>query len=446
MPYLGPSPFAWLQFDENGGLLKGAGSDPVAALAEILGSAGVTDLVVLSHGWQNDLPDALSLYTRLWENTCVALLAQRRDPACFAVAGVLWPAKKFDAQYDGAEAMVVRQDAGGVRSVDDGTIIVQSVDDARFAEGLANLETLLGADDAAPVIAAARAAADRPDDDTALNFFTIAKAKLGYGGDEDSELKQDSLLFDGLKDGGADRLLSRYQVPFKVDLPYAQGTTVSLGEEVSKIFQGPRSAVLWALNKLTYYTMKKRAGTVGESLASTVLDKLAPPAPLHLHLVGHSFGGRLVSAAVNALTSPPNVTLASVTLLEAAYSHNGLTQGVGPFAGAVAKPKGPFTITHTHNDLACTIAYPLASRVAGDTISGFGDAGDAFGAMGANGPQGFSTGVVTCDPTALLLTPGVINTVLADTFILKTSESDAHNNVTNETCGKLVANALCTAW
>jgi hypothetical protein len=40
----------------------------------------------------------------------------------------------------------------------------------------------------------------------------------------------------------------------------------------------------------------------------------------------------------------------------------------GAFPDVVGKPTGPTCITHTHYDLACTLAYPLASRRVGRMI------------------------------------------------------------------------------
>ena len=158
------------------------------------------------------------------------------------------------------------------------------------------------------------------------------------------------------------------------------------------LFNGPRAAVARFLNLLTYYEMKNRAGNVGVGLADNVLSKLAPARKIQLHLVGHSFGARLVTAAANRLTLKGNLKFFSLTLLQGAYSHNGLakivTPGVaGAFPDVVGKPTGPIAITHTHNDIACTLVYALASRLSRDTTKGIGDAQDEFGAMGANGPQ-----------------------------------------------------------
>ena len=49
--------------------------------------------------------------------------------------------------------------------------------------------------------------------------------------------------------------------------------------------------------------------------------------------------------------------------------------------------KGPIIVTHTKNDKAVGVAYPLASRIAGDKTAAFGDENDKFGGLGRNGAQ-----------------------------------------------------------
>ena len=44
-------------------------------------------------------------------------------------------------------------------------------------------------------------------------------------------------------------------------------------------------------------------------------------------------------------------------------------------------------MTHTKNDKAVGVAYPLASRIAGDKTAAFGDENDKFGGLGRNGAQ-----------------------------------------------------------
>jgi hypothetical protein len=145
------------------------------------------------------------------------------------------------------------------------------------------------------------------------------------------------------------------------------------------------------LNYTTYYEMKTRAGTVGKNGVAPLIDKLAPQVQ-RIHLIGHSFGGRLVTAAA---ANSKNDKIKSMTLLQAAFSQNGFSKSEpGFFRGVVdnQRIKGPILITHTRNDRAVGFAYPLASRINGDKAMAFGDKDDAFGAMGRNGAQKMEDG------------------------------------------------------
>ena len=113
-----------------------------------------------------------------------------------------------------------------------------------------------------------------------------------------------------------------------------------------------------------------------------------------MHLVGHSFGARVVSAA--AASGAPGVLCHTLTLLQAAFSHYGFSEdwdgkkSGGVFLPAVAHPArvaGPVTITCTKNDRAVGIAYAIASRLAGQVASALGDENDTYGGMGRNGAQ-----------------------------------------------------------
>ena len=60
--------------------------------------------------------------------------------------------------------------------------------------------------------------------------------------------------------------------------------------------------------------------------------------------------------------------------------------------------------------------------------------------MGANGAQKLRAGASAADNGGQPFPPqrGKVNGFLADGYVVEAS-SDAHNNVTNPTCGKLVA-------
>jgi hypothetical protein len=115
---------------------------------------------------------------------------------------------------------------------------------------------------------------------------------------------------------------------------------------------------------------------------------------LKIHLIGHSFGGRLVTAAADGPANQPPVKPDSMTLLQAAFSHNGFADKFdetndGFFRKVVTDKKvsGPIVITCTENDNAVGRLYPLASLLAGQNASKIGDANDPYGGIGCNGAQ-----------------------------------------------------------
>ncbi len=260
----------------------------------------------------------------------------------------------------------------------------------------------------------------------------------------DSELARDTRPL-GAEDA-YDRLIGLAKPP-KLTAAPETGQALGLGSAVREAFAGPRAAVARFLNQLTYFEMKARAGRIGAALGGIVLPQIQMPAGIRLHLVGHSFGARLVTAATSAM--PPDLPLFSLVLLQGAFSHNAFATVVEPgrsgaFANVVGRPSGPIVVTHTHKDQACTLWYAIASRLSRDNAAALGDANDPFGAMGANGPQKLDAGVLAADNTGEPFNPvaGRVNRFRADGYIVATKEIDAHNNVTNETVGRLIAAVL----
>ena len=79
---------------------------------------------------------------------------------------------------------------------------------------------------------------------------------------------------------------------------------------------GIKAAARRVANLSTYYEMKQRAGTVGSTGVAQLLRRLRERKPdVRLHLVGHSFGGRLVTAAAHAL--PSRTPAVTISLLQA---------------------------------------------------------------------------------------------------------------------------------
>ena len=157
-----------------------------------------------------------------------------------------------------------------------------------------------------------------------------------------------------------------------------------------------------------------------------MIGKVRSKSPkIRLHLVGHSFGGRVVTAATDAVGGANKID--SLTLLQAAFSHNGLAtkfdgKSDGFFRKVVTgkKVRGPILVTCTKNDTAVGIAYPLASRLAGQDSAGLGDENDPYGGIGRNGavktPEAIKGSLLEANG-AYAFNAGTIYNLNADAFI-----------------------------
>jgi hypothetical protein len=356
----GGAPSLWLEFDERGEI----DASTATRLTSLLDKPDVADLVVMAHGWKNDRNDATKLYGTLWANARTNFPPGKAER--IVVAGALWPAKAFQTDFD--EAALAAAHAGNTLAAPGGAV-VNDLSEQGLEALLTEFTRFMGASGAA-TIAAARAAAKGLTAGASHALVREGAAAVAMDAKSpDTELARDAAPVAHAKvdPTNAQLLLANLAQPPLLKLSPAVGTVMGLGSAVQGLIAGSRAAVGRFLNQLTYYEMKKRSGIVGLSLADAVLAKLTPARPIRLHLVGHSFGGRLVTAAANQLVPAGKLELFSLTILQGAYSHNALAGQVKPglagaFPSVVGKPTGPIAITHTHNDLACTIAYALASE------------------------------------------------------------------------------------
>jgi pimeloyl-ACP methyl ester carboxylesterase len=157
------------------------------------------------------------------------------------------------------------------------------------------------------------------------------------------------------------------------------------------LLDGIEAGVRSIANFATYYQMKSRAGSVGRGGLGLVLARVRrKKRDLPLHLVGHSFGGPVVTAA--ASTDGTNSAGVTMTLLQAAFLHNG-------FAVKFHKPRwrlsdGPQqqegsrsgVVRHRKNDKAVGIAYPWLRGSRGTGI-GLGRRERSVRGIGRNGAQ-----------------------------------------------------------
>ncbi len=382
-------PYAEIEFDEKGKF----GATQVKAAIDTLRAPGLTDVLVLSHGWNNDIADARKWYGMYLDFLRKELDARNVpgiDARKLGVIAVFWPSKKF------ADNELVAGNANSVGS---------AVTRASVKKQLALLASAFPDKASKAKFAAAEKLLDKIETDVAAQrkFIDLLRTFWTTG-----KSGADALPATGAKKPG-DQVLKLLAPPV-LDLPKgkiggsggaatsiggAGGGVGAAGGQAANIFGSILGGVRNALNMTTYFTMKERAGTVGANGLAPVVQRIQKELPgLKLHLAGHSFGGRVVTACANALPKGAANRVQSLFLMQAAFSHYGMAQKYdgtsnGLFRSVIADKKvaGPIYITYTAKDKAVGLAYPLASRLGGQVASGLGDENDKYGGIGRNGAQ-----------------------------------------------------------
>ncbi|SEF34541.1 hypothetical protein SAMN05421837_107434 [Amycolatopsis pretoriensis] len=338
-------PAAEVEFDRTGELAGDRG----AAVRALAADPAVTDLVVLTHGWNDDHLVARLLFSALagsLRSVSGGLPGRRIAFAC-----VLWPSRKL-AEGGVAERLDLLRDL---------------VPEQRL--------TIAAAADLVPALTA-RA--------TARTAFAAALLSAAARGADDHE----------------DASTQLFTLP---------GGTVM-----------DRLGATNLLDFLAYYELKARAGAVGVRGLAPLLASFAGP---KIHLVGHGFGGRLMTAAANAAAS-----VGTLTLLQATLSHHAFT---GTFRRIVADGlvTGPIIVTHSAHDDVVGVPFTIASRIV-EAASGH------FGALGRTGAQGIAdAGELVPVGGTYHWKPGVPHNLRANRFVR------SHTDV----CGPEIAHALWSA-
>lgn len=379
---------------------------------------GITDLLVIAHGWNNDMREARGLYQRFFAE--VRAVLDRRDldglgglgGRTFAVLGVLWPSKRF------AEEERIPSGAASVGS---------PVSDEALQAQLDDLKGVFDAPDADVVLERAKRLIPVLEDSERAQreFADLLRSLVPQLNNEPDEDAVPTLF--ALPGEEVMRRLARPVLP-PGPAAAGMGGAAGGGAGIGQRFSGPRSAARNLANFTTYYQMKERAGIVGKHGVHGVLAQLRQVRPdLRLHLIGHSFGGRLVAAAALGPANQPAVRPHSMTLLQAAFSHHGFAQRFdgrrdGFFRKVISDQMvdGPVIITHTRNDQAVGVAYPLAALLDDQVAAALGDANDPRGAIGRNGAQKTPeavAGILLAVGQPYAFTRGRPHNLLADAFI-----------------------------
>ncbi|MFI6148061.1 serine-threonine protein kinase [Streptomyces sp. NPDC051109] len=384
---IGVGPYAELTFDADGDVDQGT-QDAVAALE-------ATDLLVFAHGWNSDR----STSTRLFDRFYAPFPGLVGPGVRLGYVGVVWPSIRFSDEpipdFDPRGALA---EPGHGTALDPATLRALG----EFWPGrVAELDRI------------AELLEDRPESAAAFTEFgALVRELVGVdvvdaGGAGDAGGAEGAVDPAGAAVAVARPVVRDVPAIFTLDvLEVCRALTEGLAEAgapvggaaVPGFSLGGGLRTLWSgakelLRQATYYQMKKRAGVVGEHGLGPVLAELAGRRPaLRIHLIGHSFGARVVSFSLRAVPDGARY-VKSATLLQGAFSHYAFTDRLphdkgsgGALRGMQRRVDGPVIACHSPYDSALKVFYPLASRMAGDSagLLGFDE---RWGAIGHDGVQ-----------------------------------------------------------
>lgn len=453
MEQLAGFPFWSIEFGKDGIALP---ATDTGTLKKELKEAGVTDLFVMSHGWNNDKADARSLYDRFFTQLRTALDA---NPAyqsrTYGVLGIFWPSKKF------ADKELIPGGAAGISNGPAKTNSTQVTDQLRslkdaFSAADANtrldtIVTLVGKaendrgaqreilehirDIMRSAITDPTAASQN--EDNVSHFLTADAGEL-----------LETLASPPRVAGGRAHTAGSGGAASVTTGGTASVTSRNAGGAMGISFSGVWDSIKNALNFATYYEMKNRAGVVGRKGVYPALSQLRQDNPSRkMHLIGHSFGARVVTAASDggdAASSP--LRPESICLAQAAFSHyafaerwDGAHDGLFRSVLTPAKLRGPMLVTHSVHDFPVGVAYAIASRLANQVASAIGDEHDIYGGLGRNGALKCGAVEATLGTTASYQwKPGGATNLNADKII------GGHSDIAKRELGDAILSAVAT--
>ena len=376
-----------VSFDEHGKANQG---EVDTLLAELPGR-NLTDLFVFSHGWNSDRRQARRLY-QLYFQQVPGLLARSGSQARVGTLGVVWPSKRW------ADEPEPTGDGGGGGAAglgDAAPARAAAVGDGALVE---DLKDVFAGDDRAQVLdELSRLLEERPDDPAALARFQTLMGVLAGEGDAAPAGEDQGEV--ALLEDDPEEVFGRFAdaVP-----QTGEGGAAGIGNPFPRLWNGAKEA----LRQLTYFEMKKRAGVVGKQGLGPLLGRIAQADPdVRIHLLGHSFGARLVSFALAGLPDPARSPVKSLYLLQGAFSHFAFADALpmdrsrgGALKGMAARVDGPLVASFSVHDTAVGRFYPLASLSSRDDAAGLEDRVYRWGGIGHDGAQAVEATVASLGP------------------------------------------------
>ncbi|MBS9375359.1 hypothetical protein [Rhodococcus sp. B50] len=372
-----------LRFDKNGRLIS-----PRTAEMFLAAAREATDVICFSHGWNNIYARALGAY----RDFIGGFIAQRRDlglplPPNYrpVLLGIIWPSTSFVMPWEsGPDIAASGSDESARRQEEMLSFVTDSLDSSDVATLVELVDGQTGL-------------ADRD----ARRAVEIVSAELAREADPDT----------GSEPPDVESLLEVWRSLDSATAPWtgpvdeddigtvggaATGGTSPRAAGASDL--DPRNL----LRTATVWKMKARAGVVGaEGVGPLIRAVLAGNSTTRLHLVGHSFGARVVLSAV-ASAEPPRPAR-SMLLLQPAVnrwcfaSKVAVTGVEGGYRPVTARVEYPILTTFSSFDQPLHTFFHLAVRgssLGEPRVAALGDAW-LYGALGGYGPEGLDGRCVT---------------------------------------------------
>jgi pimeloyl-ACP methyl ester carboxylesterase len=374
-----------LAFDKQGRERPEEGSHYSRTVVNAAEATSPTDVFVFSHGWNGDMPAARRQYEK-WLAAMANCVEDRKTARQFPggfrplLVGLHWPSKAWGEEEIRPASFAIEADVSDDDARDDIDDLVDRysdllVDSPRVRESLRTIfkSAMI---DAAPITL--------PSQVRHAYEVIDAESGLGHAG-VGSAPGDDRELFD------AEATYQACQL-----------------EEVASYGDWSLGGVLAPLRVLTFWQMKRRARDFGESGARRLLAALQQVAPdARVHLMGHSFGCIVASAAVAGPTNEgsPARPVDTLVLVQGAMSLWSFCDSIparpeerGYFNRIVTDHlvKGPILATTSVHDRAVGTFYPMGASARGQIEYNPLDL-PAYGAVGTFGIQGSGLEIINAD-------------------------------------------------
>jgi hypothetical protein len=375
-----PFPYYLMPFDGDG-----VCTGPQTRAHLLANLAGVTDIFVFSHGWNNDFSAATERYEAFitgFQQTRTSLNLPMPSGYRPLLVGVFWPSQSltlFESEtgpgFAGASPAADGADTSEMDALlDDIALQVPADSRARFHE-LATAAMLQPTEsrELATLLA------------TALGTVTDLETGTSSTPSADDLLTAATSLTAPEPDYDAIGTIGRVSTPVAGDEPRAAG----LGSILSAL--DPRNII----KPFTVWKMKDRAGVVGAKGVAPLLDDLLNTANEHtrVHLLGHSYGCKVVMTATCLMRTTRQIE--SALLIQPAISQYAFAEQVpertvaGGFFPARARVRQPITATFSRFDIPLHNMFHLSVRRRddlGELQYAGAEAPSKFAAMGGYGP------------------------------------------------------------